>query len=65
MIALCRSGHTWRALDVYQQLRSALVGELGVEPSDRIQRLHQQVLGGGLDKPRSTYVERDLALELR
>ena len=22
MIALCRSGHTWRALDVYQQLRS-------------------------------------------
>lgn len=65
MIALCRSGHTWRALEVYQQLRSTLVGELGVEPSDRIQRLHRQVLGGGLDKPRSTYVERDLSLELR
>ncbi|MEU8674462.1 AfsR/SARP family transcriptional regulator [Streptomyces sp. NPDC048560] len=46
MIALCRSGHNWRALEVYQQLRATLVGELGVEPSGRIQRLHQEVLSG-------------------
>ncbi|WP_250645209.1 BTAD domain-containing putative transcriptional regulator [Streptomyces sp. S063] len=35
------------ALEVYQQLRATLVGELGVEPSGRIQRLHQEVLNEG------------------
>ncbi|WP_405619781.1 AfsR/SARP family transcriptional regulator [Streptomyces sp. NBC_01511] len=65
MIALCRSGHTWRALEVYQRLRSTLVSELGVEPSGRMQRLHQQVLGG--DPGRSHLGEplRELSLELR
>ncbi|MXM68970.1 hypothetical protein GR925_37665 [Streptomyces sp. HUCO-GS316] len=45
MQALHRSGHTWRALEAYQRLRTTLVRELGVEPSSRVQRLHQQVLG--------------------
>ncbi|MFE5245077.1 MULTISPECIES: AfsR/SARP family transcriptional regulator [unclassified Streptomyces] len=53
MIALYRSGHTWRALEVYQQLRTTLVGELGVEPSGRIRALHQQVLNGSQDRPLS------------
>jgi DNA-binding SARP family transcriptional activator len=46
MIALSRSGHTWRALEAYRRLRTTLVGELGVEPSARVQRLHQSVLNG-------------------
>lgn len=46
MIALHRSGRTWRALEAYQRLRDTLVSELGVEPSTRLQRLHQLVLGG-------------------
>ncbi|WP_093774830.1 AfsR/SARP family transcriptional regulator [Streptomyces sp. yr375] len=46
MTALYRSGGTWRALEVYQRLRSALVKELGLEPSERLTRLHQAVLSG-------------------
>ncbi|MGW2305583.1 AfsR/SARP family transcriptional regulator [Streptomyces sp. NPDC001809] len=44
MVACYRSGNTWRALEVFQQLRKTLIEELGVEPSPRIQRLHQAVL---------------------
>ncbi|MFA7761438.1 BTAD domain-containing putative transcriptional regulator [Streptomyces sp. NPDC048723] len=44
MIAFQRSGASWRALQVFQQLRKTLIEELGVEPSSRLQRLHQAVL---------------------
>ncbi|MEV3910342.1 AfsR/SARP family transcriptional regulator [Streptomyces canus] len=46
MTALYRSGGAWRALESYQRLRSALVKELGLEPSQRLKRLHQAVLSG-------------------
>ena len=44
MIALHRSGAAWRALEAYQRLRTALVGELGIEPSPRLQNLQRSVL---------------------
>ncbi|AJF66144.1 AfsR/SARP family transcriptional regulator [Streptomyces vietnamensis] len=46
MTALYRSGGVWRALEVFQELRRTLIEELGVEPSHRLQRLHQAVLSG-------------------
>ncbi|MFE0043884.1 AfsR/SARP family transcriptional regulator [Streptomyces albireticuli] len=46
MTALCRSGSPWRALQEFRQLRERLRRELGVEPSPRLQRLHQAVLSG-------------------
>ncbi|MBY8886390.1 AfsR/SARP family transcriptional regulator [Streptomyces sp. PTM05] len=46
MAALYRSGRQWQALEVYQALRGRLVDELGLEPSPRLQRLHQAVLSG-------------------
>jgi len=46
MIALCRAGSPWRALEAFRQLRASLNEELGVEPSPRLQRLHQAVLSG-------------------
>ncbi|NEA98894.1 AfsR/SARP family transcriptional regulator [Streptomyces sp. SID13726] len=46
MTALYRSGGAWRALEAYQRLRTALVRELGLEPSQRLKRLHQAVLAG-------------------
>ncbi|MFE6872762.1 BTAD domain-containing putative transcriptional regulator [Kitasatospora sp. NPDC057692] len=65
MIAYYRSGHTWRALETYQRLRGALVGELGVEPSRRVQRLHQLVLGGSSGPLRSDLPELpEFALEV-
>ncbi|MFF8828557.1 BTAD domain-containing putative transcriptional regulator [Streptomyces sp. NPDC015131] len=51
MTALHRSGSSWRALESYQRLRTTLIDELGLEPSPRLQRLHQAVLSSdpGLD----------------
>ncbi|MFI9364416.1 BTAD domain-containing putative transcriptional regulator [Kitasatospora sp. NPDC053057] len=46
MTALYRSGSPWRALDAFRALRRTLIDELGVEPSGRLQRLHQAVLAG-------------------
>jgi len=44
MLALHKSGATWRALQEFQQLRETLVHELGIEPSGRLQQLHQAIL---------------------
>jgi DNA-binding SARP family transcriptional activator len=44
MVAFHRSGAPWRALQVFRSLRKTLFDELGVEPSSRIQRLHQDIL---------------------
>ncbi|WP_221350418.1 AfsR/SARP family transcriptional regulator [Streptomyces beigongshangae] len=46
MLASYRSGNAWRALQAFQQLRSTLIEELGLEPSPRLQRLHQSILTG-------------------
>lgn len=53
MTALHRAGGAWRALEAYQRLRETLVDELGLEPSARLQRLHQAVLSADpmLDLP--------------
>ena len=42
--ALYRAGHIGRALQEFQRLRNSLIDELGVEPSARLQWLHQAVL---------------------
>ncbi|MDF2256511.1 AfsR/SARP family transcriptional regulator [Streptomyces ferralitis] len=55
MIALQRSGAPWRALQVFRNLRQILIGELGVEPSSRLQRLHQAVLSNVPDLPLAAY----------
>lgn len=44
MIALYRNGRRVEALDVYRNARRVLTGELGLEPSPGIARLHQQIL---------------------
>jgi DNA-binding SARP family transcriptional activator len=44
MLALYRCGRQAEALAVYQQLRTTLVEELGIEPSADLRELHQQLL---------------------
>ncbi len=44
MRALCLDGRRAEALVVYQTLRKALVGELGVEPGPGIRQVHQAIL---------------------
>ncbi|WP_329395859.1 AfsR/SARP family transcriptional regulator [Streptomyces melanogenes] len=44
MLALSRSGRRTQALEVVQRLRRMLGDELGLEPSPRMNRLHQAVL---------------------
>lgn len=54
IVALYRSGRQAEALRAYWQLREWLINELGIEPSNRIQRLHQAVLAAdpALSPPR-------------
>ena len=44
MLALYRSGRHAEALRTYQQLRTALVEELGLDPSPSLQRLQERIL---------------------
>jgi DNA-binding SARP family transcriptional activator len=44
MIALAMAGRRGDALQAFRDLRGALVAELGVEPGDDLQRLHQAIL---------------------
>jgi DNA-binding SARP family transcriptional activator len=46
MLALYRSGRQWRALEIYQRLRALLVNQLGIDPTARVQKLHQAILNG-------------------
>ena len=53
MLALYRSGRQSEALAVYQDARSTLVEELGIEPRRSLRELHQAILNQdpGLDPP--------------
>lgn len=44
MLALYRCGRQAEALEIYQQLRTSLVTELGIEPAPELRELHQQIL---------------------
>ncbi|MGW3204250.1 AfsR/SARP family transcriptional regulator [Streptomyces sp. NPDC001135] len=44
ILALYRSGHRSRALEAYERLRTAMIHELGLDPSPALQRLHRGVL---------------------
>ncbi len=48
MVAYYRAGRPSAALDVFKSLRTSLVNELGMEPSQRLQRLQRAVLAGDL-----------------
>jgi SARP family transcriptional regulator, regulator of embCAB operon len=47
MAAFAQCGNVFRALETYQVLRRTLREELGIEPSDRIRRVHHAILSGG------------------
>jgi DNA-binding SARP family transcriptional activator len=44
MLALYRSGNRNRALEVFSNLRTTLIAELGIEPTPKLQRLHHAIL---------------------
>jgi DNA-binding SARP family transcriptional activator len=48
MLALYRSGRQWRALEIYQRLRSVLVNQLGIDPTPRLQNLQHAILAGNV-----------------
>ena len=56
MLALYRADRQADALDAYQQARHALVDELGIEPSESLQRLQQAILrhDPALERPAGT-----------
>jgi len=49
MLALYRCGRVAEALQVYQLTRRTMVDELGIEPSERLQRLEQSILASDRD----------------
>jgi DNA-binding SARP family transcriptional activator len=59
MNALWRTGRRAEALEAFRDLRRRLVDELGVEPCEEVQHLHQKVLAGAtpsmtVDSPPTT-----------
>ncbi|GAB3399325.1 AfsR/SARP family transcriptional regulator [Flindersiella endophytica] len=44
MLALCESGRPSEALSAYVELRALLAHELGADPSEELQRLHEAIL---------------------
>ena len=44
MLALCRSGLQWRALEVYRRLHATVGKHLGVDPSRHLKQLHSAIL---------------------
>jgi SARP family transcriptional regulator, regulator of embCAB operon len=59
MIALYRAGHVARALDAFQQLRTILDDELGIDPSPWIRRLQQAILSGDPTEDMDTFLTQD------
>jgi len=53
MLALHRGGRQADALNVFQQLRARLVDELGIDPGSEVLRLHERILAGEPQPPRS------------
>jgi DNA-binding SARP family transcriptional activator len=45
MLALYRAGRQSQALEVYREARSALIGDLGLDPTPELQKLHRAILG--------------------
>jgi predicted ATPase/DNA-binding SARP family transcriptional activator len=58
MRALHRSGRTSEALDSFQELRSRLADELGLDPGPELTALHQAVLAGDPTEDAPAPVER-------
>lgn len=58
MTALYQAGRQAEALEVYQRTRAALVEQLGLEPSNELQRLERAILTGDplLDAPMTTSI---------
>jgi len=48
MLALYAADRRSEALETFQRLRATLVRELGLEPTDKVQRLHQAILDGSI-----------------
>lgn len=48
MLALAESGQQAQALTAYQEVRSLLADELGVDPGPELRAVHQQVLSGSV-----------------
>lgn len=59
MLALARDGRRADALAAFQELRTRLVEDLGVEPGQPVQRLHQRILSGDGDLFRGTAAAAD------
>lgn len=57
MLALCRSGRPAEALEAYQQLRTRLADELGVDPPTELQRLYTAILRQDADLDRADRAE--------
>jgi DNA-binding SARP family transcriptional activator len=71
MLALARAGRPAEALDAYQEVRRALVDELGLEPGGELRRVQAALLagedpapGGGAEPPVTVRADRQLPMDI-
>lgn len=65
MLALYRSGQQAEALHAYQDLRTRLADELGVDPGPELQELHRQILRAEVAPGKRPQVPRQLPSGVR
>ncbi|MCE7000050.1 tetratricopeptide repeat protein [Saccharothrix sp. S26] len=65
VLALHRAGRTAEALAAYQEVRTLLAEELGVEPGERLREAHLLALGAGPEPPGGVRAPRQLPADVR
>ncbi|MFE9744866.1 BTAD domain-containing putative transcriptional regulator [Saccharothrix saharensis] len=63
--ALHRSGRTAEALAAYQEVRTLLADELGVDPGERLRDAYEEVLGAGVGPRGRPIAPRQLPADVR
>src|SRR5699024_1013907 len=64
LTALHRCGRTAEALQHYEELRTGIAEELGVDPSAELRAIHTSILQGNIEQAQPTQSKLDVSIEI-